>query len=62
MNLLLVGSIMLYLIFLTWRVWLYRLAIIQLQADMTLVLNDLTRPSVPLRVVKSDRVDMGRSA
>lgn len=62
MNLLLVGSILLYLIFLTWRVWMYRLAIIQLQADMTLVLNDLTRPSVPLRVVKSDRVDMGRSA
>lgn len=26
------------------KVWHYRLAIIQLQADMTLVMNELTRP------------------
>lgn len=29
---------------LTVKLWQYRLAIIQLQADMTLVLNELTRP------------------
>ena len=28
------------------KVWHYRLAIIQLQADMTLVLNELTRPPI----------------
>ena len=29
---------------LTYKVWTYRAAIIQLQADMTLVLNELTEP------------------
>ena len=31
---------------LAYKLWTYRLAIIQLQADMTLVLNELTRPSL----------------
>lgn len=31
-------------IFLTWRVWIYRAAIIQAQADITLIMNELTRP------------------
>jgi len=30
---------------LTWKLWVYRAAIIKLQEDMTLVLNDLTRPA-----------------
>ena len=35
------------LIFLAYKLWTYRCAIITLQADMTLVLNDLTRPAAP---------------
>ena len=31
---------------LTLKLWHYRAAIIQLQADMTLVLNELTRPPI----------------
>lgn len=30
---------------LTYKLWQYRCAIIQLQADVTLILNDLTRPT-----------------
>ena len=39
--------------FLTYKLWQYRGAIIKLQADMTLVLNELTRPlPVQLKKVK----------
>ena len=34
---------------LAYKLWHYRLAIIKLQADMTLVLNELTQPAIPLR-------------
>ena len=33
------------------KLWTYRAAIIQLQADMTLVLNELTRPILSTRFI-----------
>ena len=39
------------------KLWHYRAAIIQLQADMTLVLNDLTRPTPHQRFITCNQCD-----
>ena len=39
------------------KLWTYRAAIIQLQADMTLVLNDLTRPTTQQRCITCNQCD-----
>ena len=47
------GVLVAGLTFLAFKLWIYRAAIIKLQADMTLVLNELTRPMpVQLKKVK----------
>ena len=42
---------------LTLKLWHYRAAIIQLQADMTLVLNELTRPPTQQRCITCNQCD-----
>ena len=42
---------------LTVKVWHYRRAIIKLQEDMTLVLNDLTRPTPSQRFITCNQCD-----